>query len=174
MRQDATPILAPCTHDPLGILDPLAYISAMTTEDDNDLPPLPAFLDRKKWTQDMWQKAEKTAERVFAAHRAELAALQEKAQRAKESKKIKEAMDAQRALERKAVLAQREQKRVVRQACLAYVRRALDRGTVTANGLRQGATDGTKDLVPWALRTMLKTGEIKKVSRQTYQRREKK
>lgn len=138
--------------------------------DDATIPPLPSFLDRKTWKEEQWRKSEETAARVFAKHRAELAELQEKAQKAKEAKKVKEAMDAQRKLEREATEKRREEKRIARNAMLAFIRRALDKGPVTANELRQAVAPEKGGLVPWALRTMLKAGEITKVSRQTYRR----
>lgn len=137
-----------------------------------ELPPLPAFLDRKKWTPDMWKKSAERQKEAQARIQEELDALREKALMAKEAKKVKEAKDAERRKERLEVEERREAKRVLRRAALAALRRAFDaKGQQTANSLRQTVAEQYKDLVPWALRTMLKEQEITKVSRQTYTRR---
>lgn len=138
--------------------------------EENELPPLPAFLDRKRWTAEQWSKSEHRQQEVRAQIEQELNAIACRAQQAKEAKKVKEAEDAQKTQERQAQAAEREARRVMRSATLAYVRRALDAGPQTANGLRQNASEHQKSLVPWALRTMLKKGEVKKASRQTYER----
>ncbi len=135
------------------------------------MPPLPSFLDRKLWGPAQWEASAKRQQEAQAFIKAELDALQAKACALKEAKKAKAVEDAQKASLRAEVEARREAKRVLKRAALAYVRRALDKGPVTANGLRQNATEGTSALVPGALRTMLKLGEIEKVSRQTYRRK---
>lgn len=184
-RRQEGHFLPPCRDDPLGILDLLAHIRPMrkpisyeTAADTIELdagaavmPDIPDFLLRKNWTPEMHARVDRKRKEYAQALAEEVAARECRLKEAKEAKKVKEAMDAQRAEERKVILAKREAKRVLRSATLAHIRRMLDQGPVTANEVRRNVAEDKKGLVPWALRTMLAAGEIRKASRQTYERK---
>lgn len=140
---------------------------------DDLLPPLPAFLDRKRWGAEQWEKAQQASNKARAAVLVAQAALERKAQEDKEAKKAKEATEARRKQERLLEKERREQRRIQQASVLQLVRQAMDKGPVTVRGLRQDVAEEKKRLVPWALRTMLRAGEAVRVSRQVYRRNKK-
>lgn len=136
----------------------------------NEPPPLPDFLNRKLWTAEQWSNAQKAYSHALEAQARERAAMEKRAQGAKKAKEAKDASDALRRQERLAAKALWEQKRILQASVLQQVRLEFDKGPVTVHGLRQVAAGDKKGLVPWALRTMLRTGEAKRASRKVYRR----
>lgn len=133
----------------------------------DELPPIPDFLDRSKWTQDQWDKWKKSRKAI--EDRSKRAAQYERQQAERRIEALKR--EKQEREDRKAAARQlkldRKHRRQQQQADRAVVINCIERGHVTLGQMVKASQLSSKRLTR-AIRWLLKHNRISKASKRTY------